>query len=481
MVPVSANPPSSSRNGTAMRGLPTPWASIPVTRTMLTRPITGAIERSMPPPPTRIAGVLAIAASANGASVPSSPGTWLQLANVGRVIAFATISATVSTSAKTNACSRAVLSSRVGHDSPGSATVSEVLAIVRVRSEEARDEPLPCRVGAPNLRRQLAFAEDEDAVHQLDVLVDLGREHDHGDAGARDVEQYLVDVALGADVDATGRVVEEEDGRVRREPPSRDDLLLVAAGEGRDQAAAAAHDDLQAAHVVAEAALAARREDDAGPAIAVLRRQGEVVEDRARLEDRLRPPVARHVDDLVPHRVARGADRRLLPVRPADDLAFFRRDDAAEDPQEAVLAVALEAREADELAGAHLDVDRRRAGPDAHAVRLQHDSGAHALRCVVAALLRDEVLLSRHQLDKLACRRGAAVERRDGHTRAEHGDAVANLLDLVHAVRDEDHARPAGAQPAEDLEQVVAGLDVERGRRLVQDESRGLAHERPCD
>jgi hypothetical protein len=41
-----------------------------------------------------------------------------------------------------------------------------------------------------------------------------------------------VDLLLGADVDAAGRLVEDQHARLARQPAAQDHLLLVAAGEG---------------------------------------------------------------------------------------------------------------------------------------------------------------------------------------------------------------------------------------------------------
>src|SRR5439155_642183 len=322
-------------------------------RTTLARPITGAIERSMPPPPARIAGVLAIAASAKGESVPSSPGTWLQLAKRGSTTVFAITRAIVSTSEKRNAYSRTAAPTRARKDTPGSGTACG-LAVIRLRAEEARDEPPARCLCAPDLGRDLALAEDEDPVHQLEMLVHLGRQHHDRDAGACDIDQHLVDVALGAEVDAAGRIVEEEDGRMRREPACGHDLLLIAAAERRDQVAVPPDDDPQPLDVLAEATLGPPRDDDAERSIATLRRQSKVVEHRARLEDGLGPAVTRDVDDPVPDRVSRGPDRHLAGAGVADHTAFLGRRDPTEDAQEAILPVSLEPREADELARPHL-------------------------------------------------------------------------------------------------------------------------------
>ena len=85
------------------------------------------------------------------------------------------------------------------------------------------------------LPEELVLAEDEHAVHQLDVLVELGGEHDDRQALAGERAEQLVEVVLRADVDAAGRVVEQEDLRAEREPARDDHLLLVAAGQRRDR------------------------------------------------------------------------------------------------------------------------------------------------------------------------------------------------------------------------------------------------------
>ena len=51
------------------------------------------------------------------------------------------------------------------------------------------------------------------------------------DALAREPAHEIVDAGLGADVDAAGRLVEDQDARLDREPLGQHDLLLVAAGQ----------------------------------------------------------------------------------------------------------------------------------------------------------------------------------------------------------------------------------------------------------
>ena len=69
---------------------------------------------------------------------------------------------------------------------------------------------------------------------ELGVLAGV---EDDGDPGGREVPHQLVDLVLGPDVDALGRVVQQDHPGLVEEPLRQDDLLLVAAREGGDRVA----------------------------------------------------------------------------------------------------------------------------------------------------------------------------------------------------------------------------------------------------
>ena len=87
------------------------------------------------------------------------------------------------------------------------------------------------RVGAVELALQLAFSHHEDAIGEREDLGQIARHHEHGEPVARLLPDHLVDLELGADVDALGRLVEQQHARLGRQPLGDDDLLLVAAAE----------------------------------------------------------------------------------------------------------------------------------------------------------------------------------------------------------------------------------------------------------
>ena len=198
-------------------------------------------------------------------------------------------------------------------------------------------------------------------------------------------------------------------------------------------------------------------------------------------EHRIQTTLARHVRDVVVGRVGRRADDHLAAVGVADDLAL-RLDPAAQRLEEGVAAVALEAGQADELACLDLEVDRPCVGAEPERADAEHRRTAPVRdRLQPVLLAADERLGSRHQAYQLLRRPLPAVELGHAHAGSHHGDPVADLLDLVHAMGDEDHADAAPREVAHDCEQPVARGDVERGGGLVEDEDLGLAHERAHD
>src|SRR5580693_6214031 len=89
----------------------------------------------------------------------------------------------------------------------------------------------------PHLGRILAvddaghstFVHHEDPVAHPQDLRQLRRNHEHRHALHGQLGDQLVDLGLGADVDAPGRLVEDEDLRFGHQPARDQDFLLIAA------------------------------------------------------------------------------------------------------------------------------------------------------------------------------------------------------------------------------------------------------------
>jgi hypothetical protein len=171
----------------------------------------------------------------------------------------------------------------------------------------------------------------------------------------------------------------------------------------------------------------------------------------------------------------------IAPVGVALDLALDG-ESAAQHVEELALAVALEPGDADELAGADLDVDRLAVRAQAHAARAEHRLAATLVgRACALAGAAGEPAGAGYQLDDLVGRPLAALERGDRLAGAHDGDAVSHLEDLVHAMGDEDDADALAAEPPDHLEQAIAGGDVERRGRLVEHQDPRPVKQRPHD
>ena len=73
-------------------------------------------------------------------------------------------------------------------------------------------------VVAAEMRGNAAFAQHDDAVAHADELGQLRRDQDDGQSLLRELGDHAVDLGLALDVDALGRLVEDEQARPRRQP-----------------------------------------------------------------------------------------------------------------------------------------------------------------------------------------------------------------------------------------------------------------------
>ena len=143
------------------------------------------------------------------------------------------------------------------------------------------------------------------------------------------------------------------------------------------------------------------------------------------------------------------------------------------------LPVAVDARDADDLAGA--DVHREPAHRVQAAI-VAHPQVPHREHRLAgmrgAALDVEQHVAPDHQLGQAALARALAVDRRDLLAAPEHRDAVGDGQHLVQLVRDQDDRRAARDQRAQHGEQLVDLLRGEHRGGLVEDQHARLAIER---
>ena len=84
-------------------------------------------------------------------------------------------------------------------------------------------------VGAVEVGGDPALADDEDAVGHAEDLGELGGDHQDREALPGELGEQPVHLGLGADVDAAGGLVDDQQLGIGGQPLGDDDLLLVAA------------------------------------------------------------------------------------------------------------------------------------------------------------------------------------------------------------------------------------------------------------
>ena len=93
------------------------------------------------------------------------------------------------------------------------------------------DDALLGRLGARELARGPSLAHHDDAVRHAEQLRQLRRDEEDREALRREAVDERVDLGPRADVDAAGRLVEQQDALVLEQRAREQQLLLVAAGE----------------------------------------------------------------------------------------------------------------------------------------------------------------------------------------------------------------------------------------------------------
>ena len=193
--------------------------------------------------------------------------------------------------------------------------------------------------------------DEQDAVAVFDHLRQFGGDEDHAAARVREAGDRSGDVALGMDVHAVGRVIEQQDLRMALKRLADNDFLLVATGELADGDIAARRfdlhgfndllHDLRALPVIDEKALFAQRGEQ--------REQGIVI-DAVHQGQALCVAVLRDKKNAAADGVARLADAELFPVQP--DLTAARRVDAEQHIEDLRAPGALQTGQTDDLARA---------------------------------------------------------------------------------------------------------------------------------
>ena len=230
----------------------------------------------------------------------------------------------------------------------------ELLGHQRARPQVVRspEERGLVRVGHADLRHDIA-AEDHDRpiADELDLL-QLGGVEQDGRAGFRQVAKQHVDLLLGADVDATGRVEAEH----RRTPPATQRAIVTFCWLPPDSRRTSPRARVSICSVATAPPTfrSLRREVDQTPMTESRREwEGDVLAHGTLHEQGLRT-VGRDIDQSRPDGIGRVAEGRPGSHRPAAR-RLSARSDPGEDVEQLVLALALERDDAEDLARVELE------------------------------------------------------------------------------------------------------------------------------
>ena len=161
-----------------------------------------------------------------------------------------------------------------------------------------------------------AVAEHQGAMADVRDLLEIGRDQDHGEAARDRIRQQAIDLGLGTDVDAGGRIFQGQDAAADPQPARQHHLLLIAAGEGLDRCCRIVR--LQGdpcAQANGLLGLVGRRPPDERAAAGSTGVEEHVLAHRQPERDRIGVAVARDKADAVPDRIMRARDVEPLAAR----------------------------------------------------------------------------------------------------------------------------------------------------------------------
>ena len=275
---------------------------------------------------------------------------------------------------------------RVGRRAPprGGAFVEIVSVVTRRLGAGAADHQPPdlfrCARPVRHDPDQAAARQHGDPVADLEQLVEVGRDHERGAAARRQLPDQVADGRGRLHVEPVRRLVEDDHLRLEAQLAREQDLLHVAARERAGPRGDAGRPHVELAHELARALVHDAALD---PSVLPERAladplQEQVQPDRQRADDPLAEPVVRDVaePELLAGRDGKARHRAAVE----QDLAVRRAALARDHLGQRALAVAVDARHAEDLALLQLERDALDAelgslAGRAHVPKLEHGLG----------------------------------------------------------------------------------------------------------
>mgnify|MGYP001764530919 CR=1 FL=1 len=211
----------------------------------------------------------------------------------------------------------------------------------------------PVHVGRVLGRGQAALVHDLDAVRELEELVQVLGDEDHSGPAPGRVQEMLVHCGRGPDVEAPGGLVGQDQVRALGQDAGQDELLHVAAREFAHRRVRAGAADVEDVHELRGAGGQGLEIEHAAPGKAgqAVDFGREVLHDRHVRHQARAGAVVGHATHAGPDHGRRGEAAYDLAAQ--DNIAAGRSDEAGQQVRQQGLAVAGNARDAEDLMGAH--------------------------------------------------------------------------------------------------------------------------------
>ena len=316
---------------------------------------------------------------------------------------------------------------------------------------------------------EAAGAEDVQAVGEVVNLGQVGRDQENAGARVQELGEDAVDLGLGADVDADGGLVEDEQVGAVAEPFADDDLLLVAARQGGGGDTGGAGDDAHALDLFGRGFRFGGTRHQARLAEAVEDGEVEVEADAERHAQALITPTFGDEGHAAVDGVALAGRVKRLVFE--GDLAGGALRSSEEALGELAAAGADQTVEAHDLARA--DFKRHIGEAGAGQVSDGEQRGADRDRFLVVGVGQRT---GDHVADQRRLVGIGDVAGGDQGAVAQNRDAVGELEDLLHAVADIDDRDALAVEAADEGEEGVGFLAGQVAGGLVEDEKAGAAH-----
>ena len=319
--------------------------------------------------------------------------------------------------------------------------------------------------------REPALRDHREPVADLEELVQLLGDHQHGHARLAQVDQRLADLRRRAHVHAPRRLRGDHHARRLADLAPDDVLLQVAARQaaGRGPRPAGLHAE-GPDRVLGEGAHRIAAHEAVGDHVLPVRGEQRVVGERHLRHGAAAEALLGHEGEasLAPLRGVEPAHRLAVE---ADRVGFRQRALAREGGHQLLLPVARHARDADDLPGVHGERDRVQRGPE-RVVGGQREVVDH--QALDAGFRFRVARVRKVAADHHPGERGRALLARVAGAgdapAAQHGRLLAERADLVELVADVEDAAALVGELAQRLEELLHGLRREHRGGLVHDE-----------